>query len=1189
MLSESLFDFNILKNHRESSFNSSSNDSFPLSYIMYSYYLKKKGEEDELSPEFVLNETKSLVSSFLSADPIQKLEYRSHVMKLTISEEEKNINMSKNLPSSSSSSPTFTSKLSSIDSFSHSFHHILDILLNPQVISYLFDTFLPQKSLLNENSSQFSHNYLEILIKIYTMIYLNLFCNKESIVNSPYIYLTSSLNILDSFSPKEKFLLNINKTNLNESISYRLWSYIEEYCLHDSNIDENYKSLSSNSYMSSLNEEEMKKKLNKFELFFSFYSLIVGQRLTSLDNNELILPISHNSSPFQKFYIHHDINYFKVLKKLKIMLKYYLWLNPSLLCDFTWSFLSPQPILCTYSSLYLLYLQHSTLFLYKLLFNWEIRNNDSYYSIKSSSNSNSIYFLWDEEIRSKNDLLPKENEWVSDFQLDSDEANQDDDQMDIDNQSINYTPTSLLGPSSNSSSTSTLLSSQNIQILWCIPRFPIPTDLNLEELEELSLSTTLNSAESFNSAGLMLKITSRRIRFLLSFIPFTIPFQYRVHIFHSLINSNLLLLYGIDPPLIISNSSVSATSASIALANNGSIQAAINQSTSNSSPASASLTPSRGGITSASPFSAPLSHRRLINSVNPLFHQHARRQFHQFTTPSSISSSLSSNTIDMEVFDHSRRNMTLNVRRSHLLTDIYKTLSDCSLRDVKKHKIKVSFINAQGLIEAGIDGGGLFKELIDQFALNILESSARVEDKSFDFEKLIEEKDKERQEEKVTNDNIRSFEFDNSDSDSEDEFDNDFFQNMSRRIERRNRELIRGNTKLEEEVESIYPEIFPFFTQTHDHLLTPSHDFYLLNYYKKQINNVEDLPKKKSKLILNHLPVLLKFYNILGMFIGKIILEKQIFSLEFSYNFLNLILGYSNTFNDLVKTDKELYKSLKNLEKLNENELNELNLSFELTEKIHVLNQYVTVLFSSTSQQKLVTKSNLREYFLYYSNYKQNLMISAITRSFLSGFHSIIPKNWIRIFNSIELQWIISGDNRENEDGKILNIKNLRENIQYHGYKEDEPYINEFWKIVSSFSIQDQQNFLRFITSSPRPPLLGFSQLNPKFTIRRVAPYNSSYQERDPFELFRSPSAISSSSASTSLYKFEVNHSIYPYPPLEPFTDGAAYPMQANEAPRLPSSATCMNLLKLPYYPTSEILREKLLYAIRSKSGFELS
>jgi len=42
-------------------------------------------------------------------------------------------------------------------------------------------------------------------------------------------------------------------------------------------------------------------------------------------------------------------------------------------------------------------------------------------------------------------------------------------------------------------------------------------------------------------------------------------------------------------------------------------------------------------------------------------------------------------------------------------------------------------------------------------------------------------------------------------------------------------------------------------------------------------------------------------------------------------------------------------------------------------------------------------------------------------------------------------------------------------------------------------------------------------------------------------------------------------------------------------ADRLPTSATCMNLLKLPPYKTKEQLQMKLLYAINSEAGFDLS
>ena len=51
----------------------------------------------------------------------------------------------------------------------------------------------------------------------------------------------------------------------------------------------------------------------------------------------------------------------------------------------------------------------------------------------------------------------------------------------------------------------------------------------------------------------------------------------------------------------------------------------------------------------------------------------------------------------------------------------------------------------------------------------------------------------------------------------------------------------------------------------------------------------------------------------------------------------------------------------------------------------------------------------------------------------------------------------------------------------------------------------------------------------------------------------------------------------------------AFFGMGRKETGRLPTSATCFNLLKLPNFKSRKVLREKLLYAIKSESGFDLS
>ncbi|KAG8297041.1 Ubiquitin-protein ligase E3C [Homalodisca vitripennis] len=98
------------------------------------------------------------------------------------------------------------------------------------------------------------------------------------------------------------------------------------------------------------------------------------------------------------------------------------------------------------------------------------------------------------------------------------------------------------------------------------------------------------------------------------------------------------------------------------------------------------------------------------------------------------------------------------------------------------------------------------------------------------------------------------------------------------------------------------------------------------------------------------------------------------------------------------------------------------------------------------------------------------------------------------------------------------------------GYSAEHPTIKMFWTTVSEFNDIQRRQLLKFVTSCSRPPLLGFKELDPPFCIQH-----------------------------------------------------------AGVADRLPSASTCMNLLKLPEFKSESLLKDKLLYAIQSGAGFELS
>ncbi len=117
--------------------------------------------------------------------------------------------------------------------------------------------------------------------------------------------------------------------------------------------------------------------------------------------------------------------------------------------------------------------------------------------------------------------------------------------------------------------------------------------------------------------------------------------------------------------------------------------------------------------------------------------------------------------------------------------------------------------------------------------------------------------------------------------------------------------------------------------------------------------------------------------------------------------------------------------------------------------------------------------------------------------------------------------------------------------MQYSGgYHPSQLFMQWFWEIIEEMTPDQQRKFLKFMTSCSRQPLLGFKSLTPLPCVQQIR-----------------------------LVENEADSDLN----------------LSDKDVRLPTSATCMNVLKLPNYKSKELMRAKLLYAIESGSGFELS
>ena len=316
-----------------------------------------------------------------------------------------------------------------------------------------------------------------------------------------------------------------------------------------------------------------------------------------------------------------------------------------------------------------------------------------------------------------------------------------------------------------------------------------------------------------------------------------------------------------------------------------------------------------------------------------------------------------------------------------------------------------------------------------------------------------------------------------------------------------------------------------------------------------QVTSEQQLfPSPCSYFIEDHLSM----FEFIGKLIGKAIYEGHVIDVEFAPFFLRQIIGFQSTnysfLDDLATLDKELYKNLKSIK--HEDYVPDLELTFTHSE-LH-LGKLVTNELVPSGNHIKVTNENKIRYIHLLAHFKLHRQIRDQVGAFNKGFKSVIKQEWLNFFTLNEAQKLISGATID------LNIEDLKSNVQYWGgLHSGHRLVKWLWEILENdFDREERALFLRFVTSTPKPPLLGFASLNPPFTIRCV-------------EIDEDDGTIYDASFK-GFFKTIFN-------------------VGRKDSLRLPTSSTCFNLLKLPNYSQKSTLRDKLKYAIKSNAGFELS
>lgn len=328
-----------------------------------------------------------------------------------------------------------------------------------------------------------------------------------------------------------------------------------------------------------------------------------------------------------------------------------------------------------------------------------------------------------------------------------------------------------------------------------------------------------------------------------------------------------------------------------------------------------------------------------------------------------------------------------------------------------------------------------------------------------------------------------------------------------------------------------------YFIENENHLLFPNPT--ALDDARALLQDMSLKPAEIKELVRE----MLRKYEFLGRIIGKCLYEGILIDVSFAGFFLKKWAltgghgsapsesGYRANINDLRDFDEALYKGL--LDVKSASDASAYGLTFTVddlvgpSDKKRVIERELLPRGADTP----VTNENRLIYLNRMSWYRLQGQSAPQTNAFLKGLSSIVQPSWLSMFNQAELQTLIGGAQAG------IDVNDLRRNTQYGGVYvigddgQEHPSVRLFWEVMETLPDEDRRKVLKFVTSTPRGPLLGFSNLNPRFSIR-----DSSSDEG-----------------------------------------------------RIPSASTCVNLLKLPMYKSKGVLKEKLLYAVNSGAGFDLS
>lgn len=265
-------------------------------------------------------------------------------------------------------------------------------------------------------------------------------------------------------------------------------------------------------------------------------------------------------------------------------------------------------------------------------------------------------------------------------------------------------------------------------------------------------------------------------------------------------------------------------------------------------------------------------------------------------------------------------------------------------------------------------------------------------------------------------------------------------------------------------------------------------------------------------------------YYLFGAVLGLAIYNSTILDLQFPRALYKILLGHRITIEDYEQLFPVSYKNLIKLRSLTSEELEYMELTFEVDFQ-DVLGRNHTRELIPQGKGIAVTKKNVDEYITKYYRFFMYDGIFGQLRALKLGFTNVIGGNGLSLYSGDEIELLLCGDNSQ------VDIETLKSVTRYFGWDSKDHAISSnivkwFWEYLQQRSFSQQRKFLIFVTGSDRVPATGIQNMNFRISLA------------------------------------------------------------GKDCNRLPTAHTCFNELELYDYATKEKLVQKLNFAINEAAGF---